>query len=138
MAGLKRAGLFDPAFMRPLDPLEMLPAPGQGALALQCRRDDHRTHELVSVLHDGRTERCVNAERALVRKLEGDCHSPIAALAIIRDGQRLFLSAAVGARDGTPPVVRADSSGADDAAVVEDCFRQLARLGASEMLRPSC
>jgi hydroxymethylbilane synthase len=138
LAGVKRAGLFDAAIMRPLDVEVMTPAAGQGALALQCRRDDARTRELLTVLHDPATERCVKAERELVRRLGGDCHSPIAALATI-ETNRLHLRAAVGARDGGTPVVRARADGPADEplALVQDCFRQLCAAGAEQLLRPS-
>jgi hydroxymethylbilane synthase len=104
-AGLNRAGLFDHAWMSMMDLRAMLPAPGQGALALQCRRDDPETHALLAALNDPDTAECVAAERALVAALGGDCHSPIAALATVKL-DRLHLSVAVGARDGVPPVVR--------------------------------
>jgi hydroxymethylbilane synthase len=138
LAGLKRAGLFDPAYMQPLDVGSMTPAAGQGALALQCRRDDARTREVLAALHHPATERCVNAERELVRRLGGDCHSPIAALATI-SANRLQLRAAVGARDGGTPVVRATASGSEGEAmaVVEDCFRRLCAAGAEALLRPA-
>jgi hydroxymethylbilane synthase len=112
IAGVRRAGLFDPSYMTPLDPGTMLPAPGQGALALQCRRDDSRTRDLLAVVHDSDTAACVAAERGVVAALNGDCHSPIAALATI-DASRgvMTLNAAVGGRDGSPPVVRASAAG---------------------------
>jgi len=81
MAGVKRVELFDAARMSPIDPGVLLPAPGQGALALQCRRDDARTRGLLEVLSDATTAACVQAERALVELLKGDCLSPIGAFA---------------------------------------------------------
>jgi hydroxymethylbilane synthase len=109
LAGLKRASLFDRSFMTPLEPRDMLPAPGQGALALQCRADDASTREALSALNDPTTENCVAAERELVRLLDGDCHSPIAALAEVRNG-RFWLRAAVGARGGHAPVLWAEAT----------------------------
>lgn len=108
-AGLRRAGLFDPSLVHPIDPSEQLPAAGQGALAIECRRSDDRTRRLVSVLNDPVTAARVTAERELVKLLEGDCHSPIGAFAEVR-GDQLILRAAVGGRDGIPPVVRAEAS----------------------------
>lgn len=105
MAGVKRTRLFDGSIMFPLAPDVLLPAPGQGALALQCRLDDARTRELLGVLNDLATAACVEAERGVVAALGGDCHSPIAALATVED-ESLSLSVAVGARDGRPPVLR--------------------------------
>lgn len=106
MAGVKRAGLFDPSVMKAIDPADLLPAPGQGALALQCRQRDSATRQYLPALNDPNSAACVAAERELVRLLEGDCHSPIAALAE-RVGGGVILRAVVGARDGNPPLVEA-------------------------------
>ena len=112
-AGMHRSGLFDPTIMHPIDPTEVLPAAAQGALAIQCRRADDRTRRLVSVLTDPITAACVTAERELVRLLEGDCHSPIAAFAEARENQ-LHLRAAVGGRGGMPPVLSARAQSPTD------------------------
>ena len=79
VAGLKRMGRWDPAMMRPLDEAAFTPAAGQGALALQCRRDDVGTRSALAALDHPPTRRCVQAERALVQALGGDCTSPIGA-----------------------------------------------------------
>ena len=112
MAGVKRAELFDAGRMSPIDVDVVLPAPGQGALALQCRRADQRTRDLLAVLNDPITAACVQAERALVALLKGDCMSPIAALAEAV-GNRLMLRAAVGGHGGKPPVVKGDGESSD-------------------------
>jgi hydroxymethylbilane synthase len=109
LAGLKRLGRWEPTWMTPIDPAVLLPAAGQGALALQCRRGDQRTIDLAGALNDPESAEAVTAERAVVAELEGDCHSPIAALATIEQ-ETLRLSVAVGARDGSPPVVRATAA----------------------------
>lgn len=135
MAGVRRAALFDPALMHAIDPSDLLPAPAQGALALQCRRGDEQTRDLLSVLNDPTTGQCVEAERELVRLLEGDCHSPIAALAQIRqDG--MHLRAAVGGRDGQPPVLTADARGPADAPqrLVQQVFDDLSARGVRKLL----
>lgn len=106
MAGLRRSGLFDKSLMCPVEIDEILPAAGQGALSLQCRRADRRTSELLMALNDEPTAVCVRLERQIVQRLNGDCHSPIAALATI-EGDQVLLRAAVGGRDGRPPVIRA-------------------------------
>jgi hydroxymethylbilane synthase len=112
MAGLRRSALWDEqgGGMTPIEPDEMLAAAGQGALCLQCRRDDQRTRDLLAMLDDTASRTCVDAERAVVAGLNGDCHSPIAALATI-NGQTLTLHAAVGAAGGEPPVVSAVAHG---------------------------
>ena len=138
MAGLRRAGLFDPTTHHPIDISEVLPAPGQGALALQCRKDDLYTQELLSALNDPQASLCVAAERELVRLLEGDCHSPIAALAEV-NREELRLRAAVGRRDGEPPVVRAEARGPslDAGGVVRRVFESLTRQNVQALLHPS-
>jgi len=125
-AGLIRAGLFDPSLMHPLSLEEMLPAPGQGALALQCRKDDARTREVLAELDDPTSRAAVDAERSVVAALNCDCHSPIAVHARIED-QTLHLRAALGQRDGDPPVrsAGADSPLADSAAAIAAVVRQL-------------
>jgi len=77
VAGLKRAGLVEHA-KHPINPTVMLPAAGQGALALQCRADDHLTLTRCLPLNHAITAACVNAERQIVAGLGGSCHSPIA------------------------------------------------------------
>lgn len=135
MAGLKRSGLFDSGTMRPIDPSEMLPAPGQGALALQCRRNDASTRQLLSVLNDPTSANCVTAERELVRLLEGDCHSPIAAWAA-RQGDQFRLGAVVGNRDGTPPVINATQSAGslDPPALAKQVHAQLLTQNVRQLL----
>lgn len=135
LAGIKRAGLFDSEIMTPIDPAELLPAAGQGALSLQCRRDDVRTRELLAILDDPTTAACVLAEREVVRLLNGDCFSPIAAFARIADGQ-LELRVAVGRRGGGTPLLRAVAVGpADQAeAVAGQAFRQLSDQGVAAHL----
>jgi len=133
MAGLKRAGLFDPANMAAMN--ELLPAAGQGALALECRRDDANLRQLLRRLNDPATAIAVRAERALVQGLNGDCHSPIAAYAVV-EGDRIILKAKVAARGGLLPVIRAQSAAlVEDAGLaVEDVLRQLKSQGAMELL----
>jgi hydroxymethylbilane synthase len=105
LAGLKRANLFDPSFMHPLPVDDFLPDAGQGALAIQCRRDDPTTQKLLEPLDHPPTRQCVDLERALVAALHGDCFSPIGTLADLVDGQ-IQLRAAVGRRGGELPVLK--------------------------------
>lgn len=80
-AGLARLGRLDEA-TELLDPLQMLPAPAQGALALECRADDLDTEHLLGAVLDHEGSRCaVTAERALLAALEAGCSAPVGALA---------------------------------------------------------
>jgi len=135
MAGLRRATLFDAELMYAIETSQMLPASGQGALALQCRRDDARTRALLRAMDDATARACVTAERELVRLLEGDCQSPIAALAEVAEG-RMTMRAAVGSRGGEPPVVWAQAEGSadDPAAVAAKVHRELILAGAQKLL----
>jgi hydroxymethylbilane synthase len=135
LAGLQRCELFDPAEMTPLDFDQMLPAAGQGALALQCRRDDDNARQLLQSLHSPSDAACVDLERAVVAALGGDCHSPIAALATL-GGNELSLKVAVGARDGNPPVIRAQAVGnkIDTAPLLKEVLASLDRQGAQTLL----
>jgi hydroxymethylbilane synthase len=76
-AGLKRANLFDSAVMAPIEITEMVPSPGQGALALQCRSADSVTLAILKQLNDPITADCVALERKIVHLLNADCHSPL-------------------------------------------------------------
>ena len=135
-AGCKRAGLVDESYMTPLATDVLLPAAGQGALALQCRRSDTGLIRLLSGLDDPTTAMCVKAERAVVQRLNGDCHSPIAAYATV-EGSTLHLRAAVARRDGQPPVIRSESeAGICDAdRAVAAVVAALEAQGAVKLLR---
>ena len=102
-AGLARLGrLAEVAEV--IDPLQMLPAPGQGALAVECRIGDRATITLLSELDDPDTRAAVTAERALLAALEAGCSAPVGALAEIvegQDGVELSLRGFVGAVDGS-------------------------------------
>lgn len=77
-AGLRRLGLTD-VVTEVLDFDRMLPAPGQGALAVECRSDDAAMIAAVAFLNDAETRRCVEAERLLLATLEAGCTAPVAA-----------------------------------------------------------
>lgn len=85
-AGLARIGRLDEV-TEVLDPLQMLPAPGQGALAVECRTGDDLVAEVAAALDDPRTRAAVTAERAVLATLEGGCSAPIGALAEIVEGE---------------------------------------------------
>ena len=71
---------------------EMLPAPGQGAVAVECREDDKETRAVLAAIHHEPTALCVRAERELLHKLGGGCHMPLGARAVIEDGQLRLLA----------------------------------------------
>jgi hydroxymethylbilane synthase len=137
-AGLRRSGLFDNQFMTAIPVEDMVPAAGQGALALQCRRDAENVHQILAKLHDPTTATEVSLERDVVRRLGGDCHSPIAALACVTASREITLTAAVGARDGRPPLLRAQALAGEEHAseVVSGVVESLLAQGAGMLLNP--
>ncbi len=82
---------------------EMLPAAGQGALAVQCRADDEALLALLAPLNCAATQACVTAERAFLRALDGSCRTPIAALAHIKN-DTLYMHGRLLAADGSDMV----------------------------------
>ena len=135
MAGLKRSGLFDASMMTAIEMDVLLPAAGQGALALQCRRDDHELRALLDKLNHAASSLAVRLERAVVLGLNGDCYSPIAALAMV-EGERVTLKAAAAARGGRPPIVRAQATAsvAEAQRAPQEVVQQLKDQGAMELL----
>ena len=136
-AGLLRLGREDVA-TEIIDPLQVLPAPGQGALAVECRSDDADTLAVLAALDDEATRACAHAERALLATLEGGCSAPIGALAEWAegdDGPELFLRGAVVAHDGSVDLRRSLTGPVGDPA---ELGARLARIfledGAQELV----
>ncbi len=105
LAGLQRAGLFEPATMSILDLSTMLPAPGQGVIALQARQDDAATIEHIAAVNHPQTQHLARLEREIVARLGCDCHSPIAVLAHPFSG-RVRLDVAFALTDNSPELSR--------------------------------
>jgi len=114
-AGLDRLGRGD--IGAPIGVDVMLPAPAQGAVGIETRSADAETTALVAAIADAPTMACVLAERALLAAIEGDCHSPIAALAVI-EGGALWLRAALYAEDGSACVEAAARGAIGDDAMI--------------------
>ena len=107
-AGLKRLGLAG-RIRAMLDPEESLPAPGQGALAIECREERADLRRSLAALDDRATAACVRAERAVSRALSGSCQLPLAAYAFATDST-LHLRGLVATPDGGT-IVRAELDG---------------------------
>jgi hydroxymethylbilane synthase len=110
----------------------ILPAPGQGALAIQCRSNDAELRALLAPLHDVGTERAVTAERAFLSGLGGGCSAPIAALAQSH-GETVELQGLVASTDGRR-VIRVTGAGDQPAEVGQDLARQAMDQGAGALL----
>lgn len=132
-AGLKRldsdlSGLVE--FTLPYS--YFLPAPGQGALAIQVRADDSRLLEELVFLNDENSARAVRAERAFLNQFGAGCHVPLGALAYIEEGG-IRLSGVVASADGRT-LVRDTVTGKDPAALGAELARLLKDKGADSLL----
>jgi hydroxymethylbilane synthase len=116
-AGLRRLGRGNEV-TEVLDPIQVLPAPAQGALAIECRGSDPAAIEVLAALDHADTRAAVTAERALLAGLEAGCSAPVGALAVIADGDEgpeIFLRGSVTALDGSDAVRLSASGSTTDA-----------------------
>ena len=132
-AGLQRLGLTEHVTeWLPFD--VMLPAPGQGALAVQCRADDKDTLALLQLIDDAEARASVTAERKFLQGLGGGCSLPIAAFAAPSEGgDRLQMNGLVISPNGRD-VVRVEGSGEDATELGERLAREATNLGAATIL----
>ncbi len=133
-AGLARIGRMD-AVTQVFEPEEMLPAPGQGALAVECRDGDTALAELLSRVDDPVSRAAVTAERAVLAALRAGCSAPVGAYAA--GTELLHVTAVIAAVDGESAVRASGSAPAAEAArlggaVAADLLRQ----GAARLLAP--
>lgn len=130
-AGLVRLGMDD-VVSEWLSLEDMLPAPGQGALAIQCRAEDDATIAHLAPLHDAATAAAVTAERHFLFALGGGCSAPIGAHAVMTtDG--LHLTARVGAHDGSR-LIEVRGAGPDAVALAEGLAQEALAAGAQALL----
>jgi hydroxymethylbilane synthase len=130
-AGVMRLGLEEEiAAWLPLE--TMLPAPGQGALAVQCRADDAETCRLLAAIHHSNVAAAVTAERTFLHALGGGCATPVAAYGVWQNG-RLHLTGYVGAVNGDK-MVRLHDSGKDPQALGQALAQAAIAQGAAEIL----
>ncbi len=115
-AGMARLGRLDEV-TETLDPIQVLPAPGQGALAIECRSDDpDLVAALAAALDDPHTRAAVECERMVLAELEAGCSAPVGALADVvegEDGEELWVRAVASSLDGAL-AVRLSASGPYD------------------------
>lgn len=133
-AGLKRLGLAER--IREIIPAEVsLPSPGQGALGIEIREGDERMKAALAFINSPETRACCFAERAVSRALGGSCQVPLAAYAIVDEGE-LWLRALVG-NHHTGEAVTSEARGplADPEALAARVVADLRRQGAEEFLR---
>ncbi|MFI7021418.1 hydroxymethylbilane synthase [Micromonospora sp. NPDC049900] len=138
-AGLARIDRVD-VVTETLDPMLMLPAPAQGALAVECRVDDPDLVELLATLDDAPSRAAVVAERAVLATLEAGCSAPVAAYAELAEGEtgeEIYLRGAVISPDGTRDI-RLSRTGtpAEAAEIGKALAAELLDLGADSILGP--
>jgi len=105
-----------------LDPRLLVPQVGQGALAVECRVDDHATRELLATIDHGPSHRAVDAERAFLREVGGSCDLPVGAYATVDDDHTIHLEGLIATGDGRIVLRHADVG--DDA---DEIGRRIAR-----------
>ncbi|MEM7138835.1 MAG: hydroxymethylbilane synthase [Myxococcota bacterium] len=142
-AGLRRAGLLDQVAHEILSPELCLPAIGQGALAIEGAVDDDALRTRLGGIEDRLSRIQITAERAMLERLEGNCHSPIAGHAALLDG-RMKLDGLVSSYDGDQLLTAASDTYLDpeapDAvarahALGEEVAGQLLERGATKLIR---
>lgn len=131
-AGLKRLGLED-RITALLTPEESLPAPGQGALGLECRAERADVQMLLGPLDHKTTALCVTAERAVSRGLAGSCNVPLGAFAEV-SGARMRLRGFVGAPDGSRLVSGALEGSAEDASALGCALAEQLRMQGADAI----
>lgn len=138
-AGLLRLGRADEA-TEVLDPIQVLPAPGQGALAVECRSDRTDLIDLLGALDDPDTRATVTAERTLLATLEAGCSAPVGALAEVAwgdDGDELWLRAVVADPSGSPSIrLSAIGVPTDAAALGLRLATEMLAEGADQIMAP--
>jgi hydroxymethylbilane synthase len=127
IAGLERLGLGGKGAV--IDPLDVMPAPGQGALGIEIRADDKATRSALRPLHDDASAVAVSAERALLAALGGGCQAPVAAWVSREQGAESRLYGRVTDRDGAAQLT---ASAELDAKKPEAAGEAVARLLESE------
>lgn len=135
-AGLARLGL-ESQITQILGDAEMLPAPGQGALGIECRADDSELREMLSKLHDSRTAAEVTAERMFLHCLGAGCNTPVAARAIVavsNGEERISFTGRCLSPNGVRQIeVSGESAARDAAALGENMAKEAFLKGFKEL-----
>ena len=139
-AGLARLGRLHEA-TEVLDPIQVLPAPGQGALAIECRTEDADLVAFLGGLDDGPTRAAVTAERAVLAALEAGCSAPLGTLAEVVEGDagdELWIRAAALSVDGALSVRKSATGPVDQAeAIGLRLASEMLDDGAADLIPPT-
>ncbi len=132
-AGLSRMGWSKEVVTEFLEPEICLPAVGQGALAIECREDDHELLELLAKFTDSSTQLAVTAERTFLTKMEGGCQVPIAGFATVNDQNEITFTGLIASPDGKE-VYKEQVTGTDAKEIGEKVSELLTKQGAKALI----
>lgn len=133
MSGLKRANL-EGAVTHPFEVAEMLPAPGQGALAIEGRTNDTRLASYLQSIHDRNTALAVNCERAILGRLDAGCRAPVAVYATVT-ADELSCEALVVSPDGKRHIrQKARRPASEFESLIDDIVNELKSAGADDII----
>ncbi|WP_058763196.1 hydroxymethylbilane synthase [Exiguobacterium chiriqhucha] len=131
-AGLERMGWTDRVDFEALDADMMVPAVGQGVLAIESRKDDAEVTAILQLLHDDVTAKAATAERTFLKAIEGSCHVPVGGYATV-DGDNVTLTGLIASVDGKE-VLRVTKTSSDAVALGKDVADDLLGRGGREIL----
>ncbi|TCI26389.1 hydroxymethylbilane synthase [Exiguobacterium sp. SH3S2] len=131
-AGLERMGWTDRVKFEALDADMMVPAVGQGVLAIESRKDDAEVTQILQLLHDDVTAKAATAERTFLKAIEGSCHVPVGGYATV-DGDTVTLTGLIASVDGKD-VLRVTKTSTDEVALGQDVADDLLGRGGREIL----
>jgi hydroxymethylbilane synthase len=132
-AGLARMGWSKDVVTEFLEPEICLPAVGQGALAIECRADDHELLDLLEKFTDLSTKLAVTAERTFLTKMEGGCQVPIAGFATVNDKKEIEFTGLIASPDGKE-VYKQKVSGTDPVELGRKVAETLTNQGAKALI----
>ncbi len=132
-AGLSRMGWSRDTVTQYLEPEISVPAVGQGALAIECRENDHELLSLLQALNHDETARAVRAERVFLKEMEGGCQVPIAGYGRILDGGNIELTSLVASPDGKT-IYKEQITGKDPVAIGSEAAERLTSQGAKLLI----
>lgn len=132
-AGLSRMGWSKEVVTEFLEPEVCLPAVGQGALAIECRENDHELLDLLAKFTDESTQLAVTAERTFLTKMEGGCQVPIAGFASVSDHNEISFTGLIASPDGKE-VYKEQVSGKDPKEIGEKIAELLTNQGAKALI----
>ncbi|WP_368974261.1 hydroxymethylbilane synthase [Caldifermentibacillus hisashii] len=132
-AGLSRMGWQAEVVSEYLEPSDCIPAVGQGALAIECRKDDEEILQWLAKLNCPKTNRAVQAERAFLNKIGGSCQVPVGGYAVINDEDDVVLNAFVASGNGKT-IFKETVVGKDAVTVGEEAGERLMERGAGKLI----